>query len=76
MRRRWWALLAGAPFLAGRGTSLDEAGSRMTRGGPDPANGYTVIEAANLHDAVVLAKGCPGLSSGGSVKVYEAMQMG
>jgi hypothetical protein len=26
--------------------------------------------------AVVMAKGCPGLSSGGSVKVYEAMQMG
>jgi hypothetical protein len=25
---------------------------------------------------VVMAKGCPGLSSGGSVKLYEAMQMG
>ena len=44
--------------------------------GPDPATGYTVIEAANLHDAVVLAKGCPGLSGGGSVKLYEAAQMG
>ena len=50
---------------------------RLSEGsGADPATGYTVIEAANLHDAVVLAKGCPGLSTGGSVKLYEAMQMG
>src|SRR5262245_9569840 len=36
----------------------------------------TDAEAANLHDAVVMAKGCPGLSSGGSVELSEAMSMG
>ena len=28
------------------------------------------------HDAVVMANGCPGVTSGGSVKLYEAVQMG
>jgi len=61
----------GAPFGAVASDGTPSEGS-----GPDPANGYTVFEAANLHDAVVMAKRCPGLSSGGSVKVYEAMQTG
>src|SRR5438067_12748162 len=64
----------GAPF--GAAATIASDGKPSEGGGPDPATGYTVIEAANLHDAVVVAKGCPGLSSGGSVKVYEAMQMG
>ena len=64
----------GAPFGAAATVASD--GTPSEGSGPDPANGYTIVEAANLHDAVVMAKGCPGLSSGGSVKVYEAMQMG
>lgn len=40
-----------------------------------PRDRLHVIEAADLHAAVVKAKGCPGLSSGGSVKVYQAMEM-
>ena len=64
----------GAPFGAAATVASD--GTPREGSGPDPATGYTVIEAANLHDAVVMAKGCPGLTSGGSVKVYEAMKMG
>jgi len=65
----------GSPFVASATIASD--GTPSPGGGPDPATGYTVIEAANLHDAVVMAKGCPGLSSGGSVKLYETMeQMG
>ena len=64
----------GAPFGATATIAADGTPSRGN--GPDPANGYTVVEAANLHDAVVMAKGCPGLSGGGSMKLYEAMQMG
>ena len=64
----------GAPF--GESATIASDGTPSPGSGPDPANGYTVIEAANLHDAVVMAKGCPGLGSGGSVKLYEAMQMG
>jgi len=64
----------GAPFGAGATVASD--GTPSEGSGPDPANGYTIIDAANLHDAVVVAKGCPGLSSGGSVKVYEALPTG
>jgi len=64
----------GAPF--GAVATIASDGTPSEGGGPDPATGYTVIAATNLHDAVVMAKGCPGLTSGGSVKVYEAMQVG
>jgi hypothetical protein len=64
----------GAPF--GASATIASDGTPSERSGPNPATGYTVIEAANLHDAVVMAKGCPGLSTGGSVKLYEAVQMG
>ena len=64
----------GAPF--GATATIASDGTPSEGSGSDPANGYTIIEAAKLHDAVVVAKGCPGLKSGGSVKVYEAMSMG
>ena len=64
----------GAPF--GTAATISSDGTPTEGTGPDPATGYTVIEAANLHDAVVIAKGCPGLASGGSVKVYETRQTG
>ena len=64
----------GAPFGAAATVASD--GTPSEGSGSDPATGYTVVEASSLNDAVVMAKGCPGLSSGGSVKVYEAMQMG
>jgi hypothetical protein len=64
----------GSPF--GSSATINSDGQPSEGSGPDPATGYTVIEAANMHDAVVLAKGCPGLSTGGSVKLYEAQQMG
>jgi hypothetical protein len=64
----------GAPF--GDSATVASDGTASPGSGPDPATGYTVIEAANMHDAVVMAKGCPGLSSGGSVRLYEARTMG
>jgi hypothetical protein len=78
---RWMAWFAelgpavvdvGSPFGASATVASDGTLSEGT--GPDPATGYTVIEAANLHDAVVAAKGCPGLGAGGSVRLYEAVQ--
>jgi hypothetical protein len=59
----------------GATATIASDGSPSEGAGPDPATGYTIIEAANLHDAVVLAKGCPGLGDGGSVRLYEATQM-
>ena len=64
----------GAPF--GASATIASDGKPSEGSGPDPATGYTVVEADNMHDAVVMAKGCPGLSSGGSVRLYEALQMG
>src|SRR5262245_5390907 len=64
----------GSPF--GASATIASDGTPSEGAGLDPARGYTIIEAANLHDAVVMAKGCPGLSSGGSVKLYETMQPG
>jgi hypothetical protein len=63
----------GSPF--GASATIASDGTPSEGAGPDPATGYTVIEAANLHDAVVLAKGCPGLGDGGSVRLYETIQM-
>lgn len=37
-------------------------------------SGYVVIEAANFEEAVVMAKGCPGLRGGGLVEVGEVGQ--
>ena len=64
----------GAPFAESATIASD--GTPTPGSGSDPATGYTIIEAASLHDAVVMAKGCPGLSSGGSIKLHEAVQMG
>jgi hypothetical protein len=61
----------GSPFAAAATIASD--GTPSEGAGPDPAIGYSVIKAATLHDAVVLAKGCPGLVSGGSVKLYETV---
>jgi hypothetical protein len=38
-------------------------------------SGYSIIEAASLDEAVRLTKGCPQISSGGSVEIGELMPM-
>ena len=37
--------------------------------------GYTIVQAADLEAAVLLAKGCPGLAHGGAVEVGELIAM-
>ena len=36
-----------------------------------PATGYSILKADSLNAATDLAKGCPVLSSGGKITVYE-----
>jgi hypothetical protein len=48
----------------------------ISDGGVSALTGYTILSADSLADAVDKAKGCPVLTSGGSVDVYEAMPMG
>lgn len=44
-------------------------------GGANPVTGYSLIEAKDMDAALKMAKGCPILSSGGSIEVAEAMKM-
>jgi hypothetical protein len=42
-------------------------------GRPRGLTGYTILQADSLGAAAEMASGCPVLSSGGSVEVYEVM---
>src|ERR1700722_4042954 len=62
----------GNPFGAPSRVRAD--GSKKD-GGTSRIGGYSVISANSLSDAAGKAKGCPVLSGGGTVEVYEAMPM-
>ena len=72
----WFGTLGGAvtdmgnPFGASATVNASGAGA-----GPGQAGGYSIIEADSLADAVAKAGGCPVLSGGGTVEVYEAIAM-
>ena len=51
------------------------AGSVDDDGGANPISGYSVVEAADMDAALVMAKGCPILQAGGSVEVAQEMDM-
>ena len=61
----------GAPF--GSSTAVQADGSTGTAAAG--LSGYSVLQADSLELAAKLAGGCPVLSSGGSVEVYEAIEM-
>ncbi len=62
----------GNPF--GASSSVGSDGS-VSAGGPAGLTGYSIVSAETLDAAASLAKGCPVLSSGGTVEVYEALEM-
>ena len=59
----------GNPFAAS--ATVGSGGS-----GASGLAGYSILSADDLAGAVKLAGGCPVLKSGGTVEVYEAMDMG
>jgi hypothetical protein len=61
----------GNPF----GASKSVTTSGISEGAPSGAGGYTIINADSLDDATKKADGCPILSAGGTVEVYEAVAM-
>lgn len=63
----------GNPFGPAKTIAKDGA---VRDGGAAELTGYSVIDAANLDDATAKAKDCPVLGSGGTVDVYEAIEMG
>lgn len=58
---------AGSASVATDGSVGDGASSALT--------GYSVVQAGDLAAATELAKGCPVLSNGGTVDVYETIQV-
>jgi hypothetical protein len=63
----------GSPF--GPASTIDSDG-RVTDGGGSSLTGYSIVSAETLSEACDRAKGCPVLSSGGSIEVYEALPIG
>lgn len=67
-------------WLGGLGESIVTIGSAFgdtsTLGEPGGhVSGYSVVRAASLEDAVTLAKGCPGLATGGGVEIGAVVEM-
>jgi hypothetical protein len=63
---------AGNPF--GPSATVSSDGS-VGDGGQSGLTGYSVIGAVSLAAATELAKGSPVLAAGGSVEVYEAIEL-
>ena len=57
----------GNPFGESKSTTDGDAGSGLS--------GYSLLNADNLDAAVEMAKGCPIHDAGGSVMVYETLEM-
>lgn len=61
----------GNPF----GASATVSAGGTSEGGASKAGGYTIVTADSLTDATAKATGCPVLTSGGAVEIYEALEM-
>lgn len=76
---QWFGALGASVIDGGNpvGQSYTVQADRSVRadGGPNPASGYSLIEAGSLEEALEKAKGCPILESGGSIEVAEAIDM-
>lgn len=68
------ALIPGGKLLSGA------AGKMVTDGpyteGKEVVGGYFVIKAADMDEAVRIAKDCPDFNLGGSVQVRQVMNFG
>lgn len=62
----------GAP--TGAAKTVAPSGS-VSDGGSRAITGYSVITADSIDNAIAAAKMCPWLENGGSVDVYEAIEM-
>ena len=62
----------GNPFAA---SATIAANGSVASGGSAGITGYSILSADNLDAAVASAKGCPVLAAGGSVDVYEAINV-
>jgi hypothetical protein len=63
----------GNPF-SGQSTAISSNGT-VTQGASSGLTGYSILKADTLDAATSMAKGCPVLTSGGSVEVWETLQV-
>jgi hypothetical protein len=63
---------AGNPFGPSKAVTN---GGAASDGAPSGLTGYSVLSADSLDAATELAKGCPVLANGGSVEVYETLDV-
>lgn len=63
----------GAP--SGAASTIAADGSVVDGAGSNPVTGYSIISADSRDEALALAKGCPVLTSGGSVEVVELLEV-
>ncbi len=75
--QKWmtWFGELGASVIDG-GNPFGASRSVGGGGASQPLGGYSIIDATDLDDAEAKAQGCPVLGDGGSVDVYEAIEMG
>lgn len=63
---------AGFPIMPG--AKRVNAGMEVSEG-HSGINGYTIIQAESMDDAVEIAKECPHLEAGGDVEIIEEMPL-
>ena len=63
---------AGNPF--GPSKAVNGSGT-ISDGAPSALTGYTILTSDSIDAAAKLATGCPILSNGGSVEVYETFEV-
>ena len=66
------ALDPGNPFGASSHVATDGA---VGEAGVAGLGGYSIVTAASLGEATDMARGCPILAAGGTVDVYEVLEM-
>ncbi len=74
----WFGELGEAIVDVGNPVSTSKvlaADGTVTEGAADGLSGYSLVEAADGHAALELAKGCPVLTSGGTVTVSLTIDM-
>lgn len=76
---QWFGSMGSAVIDGGnpvsKGSTVMSNGAVVNNGGPNPATGYSLIEASDLDDALLKAKACPILMAGGTIEVSEAIDM-
>jgi len=68
------ALVDGGNPFSGQASSIGSDGS-VGQGAGSGLTGYSILKADDLAAATAMAKGCPVLTSGGSIEVYETLQV-